>query len=122
VSLTDRERREREDLIFLLGRGEFLRFLFRVIQTARIFSRTTDGANERDLSFDEGRRHLGLEILEMVEAGQTIPHPEGQPILTLIQTLLEEANSPGERKTHEGRRYDRTDELDEPDEDQPDSA
>jgi hypothetical protein len=35
---------ERGDMTFLNGRAEFQRFLLRVIQTAGIFSRTTDGS------------------------------------------------------------------------------
>jgi hypothetical protein len=65
---------EKQDGEFLLGRAEYQRFLLRVIQLAGIFSRTTDGSGERNLSFDEGRRSLGLEILEMAEAAQPQVH------------------------------------------------
>jgi hypothetical protein len=33
----------------------------------------------------------------MVEAGQPVPHADGLPILTLIQTLREEATQPLEK-------------------------
>ena len=111
-----RERREKADVAFLLKQPQFLRFLWRVIQRARIFARVTDGSKERDLGFFEGARDLGLAILEMVEAGQPIAHPtETAPILTLIQTLREEANPPPSERDDEERnddaRYDRNAEL-----------
>jgi hypothetical protein len=74
-----------------------------VIQQARIFDRTADGS---DGDTSRGRRNLGLEILEMVEEGQPVPHPEGQPILTILQTLREEANQPGS-KPNAKPKYDR---------------
>jgi hypothetical protein len=103
------------DMQFLLERAEFRRFLFRVIQTSGIFTRTTDGSVGRDLAYDEGRRNLGLDILDMAETGQPIPevHPAG-PLLTLIQALREETSQPTEKPS--GRRnpdrYDRNAELD----------
>lgn len=113
----ERDKRDRSDIQFLLHRPEFSRFLWRVIQSARIFDRTTDGSESRLL--DEGRRNLGLEILEMVEAGQPVPHPEGLPVLTIIQTLREEANPPPQEKKR-GRRndYDRNRDLDDGDPDE----
>jgi hypothetical protein len=102
---------EKQDGEFLLGRAEFQRFLLRVIQMARIFSCTTDGSGERNLSFDEGRRSLGLEILEMAEAAQPQVHSLiGIPASTLTQVLLEEARRPKPEKPN-GRRYDRQSEL-----------
>ena len=114
MTIDERDKRDREDLEHLLAQRQFLRFLSRVIQRARIFERTTDGSQGRDLSFTEGVRHLGLEILEMVEAGQPVPHPDGTPILTVLQVLREEANQPGGerpngRRQHE--RYDRNNDL-----------
>lgn len=115
-----RERRQRADVAFLIERPEFRRFLWRVIQAARIFAATADGSKDRDLSFFEGGRHLGLAILDMVEQGQPAAHSERVPILTLIQTLREEANPPPserddeEVRTHDAR-YDRNAELDDGD-------
>jgi hypothetical protein len=101
----------RKDMLFLVGREEFRRFLFRVIQTAGILAPTTDGSVDRHLAYDEGRRNLGLDILAMAEAGQPVPHPGGLPVLTLIQVLREEANQqPQENKR--GRRNDRYRDLD----------
>jgi hypothetical protein len=106
----DREKQDREDMIFLLSHPQFHRFLLRAIQSARIFSSTTDGSEGRHLAFDEGRRSLGLDILSMVEAGQPVSHPEGLPVLTLLQILREEANrQPQGKPKHD--RYDRNSEL-----------
>jgi hypothetical protein len=107
-----RDKQNREDLTHLLAQRQFTRFLLRVIQLARIFDRATDGSHDEAISA-LARRNLGLEILEMVEAGQPVPHPEGQPILTILQALREEANQPGEK--HAKPRFDRNAELDEPD-------
>ena len=115
MSPDERERREKADMVELLKLPEFHRFVWRVIQSAGIFARTTDGSVDRHLAFDEGRRHLGLEILSMVEDGQPVRHPDQIPVLTLIQTLREEANQPQE-KTY-ANRFDRTAELDEPEAD-----
>jgi hypothetical protein len=102
------EEREIEDIRKLLPLPEFKRFLFRVIQSARIFDRTADGS-DGDTAY--GRRNLGLEILEMVEKGQPVPHPDGQPLLTILQIIREEANQPGEGKPNVRRKYDRNAEL-----------
>jgi hypothetical protein len=104
---------EKADLEFLCQRGEFSRFLLRVIQTAGIFTRTTDGSGSRNLSFDEGRRHLGLEILEMVEASQPQSPLPDIPATTLLQVLLEEARKPQEKPNgrRSSDRYDRHSEL-----------
>lgn len=123
-----KDRQDRADLAFLIQRREFTRFLSRVIQSAGIYRRTTDGSQERDLSFYEGRRHLGLDILDMVEAGQPVVHPhEPMPILTLIQIHHEDAQppTPPEKNDEEHEeRYDRNAELDDggDDDDPPDRA
>lgn len=116
-----REKRDRQDVQFLIQRPEFRRFLWRVIQTSRIFSRTADGADKRIL--DEGRRSLGLEILEMVEAGQPVPHlhPDG-PILTVQQAIFEEINQPIGEKKNVKERYDRYTADDDGDGDDPSDA
>jgi hypothetical protein len=96
VTAEDRERREREDLRFLVGLPQFQRFLWRAIQLARIFETATDGSHDGAVAA-LARRNLGLDILTMVEAGQPVPHADGLPILTLIQTLREEATQPLEK-------------------------
>lgn len=103
-----RDERAKDDARKLILLPEFRRFMWRVIQTAGIYSRTTDGADGRNLSFAEGRRHLGLDILDMAESGQAVSHPDGTPVLTLIQILHEEANQPQEKRNE---RYDRNTEL-----------
>lgn len=118
----DREKRDKSDTQFLIAQPQFLRFMWRVIQTSRILSRTTDGSTGRELAFDEGVRSLALEILEMVEAGQHVPHPDGLPIMTLIQTFHEEANQPAQEKPSGKDRYSRNSELDDSVDDQADSA
>ncbi len=113
--MTD-EQQERADCEVLLRRPEFRRFLWRVIQTSGLFNRTTDGSDGRNLAYDEGRRNLGLEILDMAEKGQPIPdaHPDG-PLLTLVQVLLEETQKPPTEKSNARTRTDRYSELREPD-------
>lgn len=113
----ERDKQNKGDLQFLLDRPEFRRFFWRVIQTAGIFARTTDGSDGRNLAFDEGRRSLGLELLEMAEAAQpTAPSPD-IPAATLIQVLLEESQQPTEKPN--ARKYDRNQELAEADADTP---
>jgi hypothetical protein len=103
------DKRDRDDMAFLVRRPEFKRYLFRVIQKAGIFQRTANGTDERNLQFLEGRRSLGLELLDMAEQGQPIAdaHVTG-PLLSIIQVLLEETNQPATEKPN-GRRnqYDR---------------
>jgi len=104
---------ERADLIDLIGKPGFLRFLFRTIQSSGIFDATANGSDGRNL-YLEGRRSLGLQILREVDEAQPVPSPSGIPILTLIQVLREEAQS-NPRETTNGRRSDTYSELDRPD-------
>jgi hypothetical protein len=103
------EEQQIADMRELIPLPSFQRFLWRVIQSAGIFSRTTDGSVDRHLAFDEGRRHLGLDILSMVDSGQPVEHPDKIPVLTLIQVLREEANQQPQEKAHGRRNYDRYD-------------
>lgn len=91
-------KRDKDDMIELLAMPPFKRFLFRVIQNAGLFNAVTDGSGGRSLDYFEGRRNLGLEILDMAESGQPIndAHPSG-PLLTLIQVLIEETQKPPEK-------------------------
>ena len=105
------EQRDKADAQFMLAHVETRRFLFRVIQLSGILSAATDGSIDRHLAYAEGRRNLGLDILAMVELGQPQSHPDGLPILSMIQILREEANSqPQEKPTRD--RYDRYDRSD----------
>jgi hypothetical protein len=97
----------RTDMEFLNSRPEFRRFLFRAIQTAGIFDQKGSGKSERDLAYAEGRRDQGLDLLHDAERGQPAAHPEGIPILTTIQILVEEAQQAGTEKKKDGRRNDR---------------
>jgi hypothetical protein len=97
----------------LLQRPEFLRFIFELIQISGVLSATTDGSVGRDLAYFEGRRNLGLEILDLVEAGQPVErHPLG-PILTLMQVFREETLKPTETQNAQAKssRFNRNDEL-----------
>lgn len=108
-------KQQRSDMQTLLQRPEFARFLFRVIQTSGIFSVTTDGSEGRHL-VAEGRRQLGLEILDMAEEGQPVAHPDKLPVLTILQALREEAQQPAEKSNgRRSERYDRTADLDDGD-------
>jgi len=101
----------------LLPQPEFKTFLFAVIQRAGIFNITTDGSDGRNL-VAEGRRNLGLEILDMAELGQPVSHPDKLPILSLIQTLVAESQKQSEKPNGKRERYDRNADLD----DQADAA
>jgi hypothetical protein len=113
------EKLRRRDMERLAAMPEFKRFLWRVIQEAKIFDRAPTDGSEGAVHAQVARRNLGLAILEMVEEGQPKSHPQGVPILTLIQTLLEEANPQAQPKDTSERdddeeldtRYDRTAEL-----------
>ena len=107
--MSDRETLAKQDCEHLLTQAQFRRFLFRLIQTAGIFSPTTNGSDGRNLDHFEGRRHLGLEILAEVAGAQPVADPEGY--LTLLQVLREEAQQTPEEPKRAKSRYDRTDEL-----------
>jgi hypothetical protein len=104
-----------QDANFLLGRPEFLRLVFDVIQSAGIVS-NNEGANGRtvqdqSLEWHAGRRSLGHEILLKVEQGQpdALRSPDGLPIMTL-QAVLREAINPKEKtRGNRSRNRDRDD-------------
>ena len=101
------------DMKALLAHPPFARFLWRVIQSSGIFSPATDGSEGRDLAVAaQARKNLGLEILAMAELGQPASHANGQPILTILQVLREEANQPQEKAHGRPDRYDRNRDLD----------
>lgn len=109
--MSDRDTLAKQDCEHLLAQAQFKRFLFRLIQSAGIFSPTTNGSDGRNLDHFEGRRHLGLEILAEVAGAQPVADPEGY--LTLLQVLREEAQQQTEEPKRDRRnhRYDRNDEL-----------
>jgi hypothetical protein len=79
------------DAEFLLSRPEFMRFLGAAIHAAGIIGQQVgaDGRLTRDLSFLEGRRSLGFEILNMAHAGQSEPirASDTQALTTLTAAL-----------------------------------
>lgn len=97
----------RQDAEFLLGRPEFMRFLYDAIQSAGIISNMepADGRTVRDhsLEWQSGRRSLGHEMLLMIEQGQpeALRSPDGSPLITL-NAVLREAINP--KETTRGRR------------------
>jgi len=114
-----REQQLKLDMEELLKLAPFMRFIFELIQRSGYLDATTDGSVERIL-VSSGRRQLAREILDMVEIGQPAAHPGNMPILTLMQTLREEAQQHTESRNEKSSRYDRTAELADPDEDDAD--
>ena len=92
----DREKREKGDIQHLLAQPQFHRFFLRAIQLAGFFETATDGSHDGAVE-RLARRNLGLELLAMVESGQPAQHPDGIPVLTLLQILREEATQPLEK-------------------------
>lgn len=102
-------KQHKADIEQLMALPSFRRFLWRSIQMARILDPATDGSAGRDLSFAEGRRNLGFDILRDVETGMAVSHP--QSLFTLLQVLREEAQSTPQEKPNARRdRYDSDDE------------
>lgn len=103
----------REDAEFLLGRPEFKRFLFVAIQSAGVFYQnvSADGRLGRDLSFLEGRRSLGLDLLQMADAGQPEPLRTPTAIATLDAAIREAMNPPSPKDRKRDRKPDRYDDI-----------
>lgn len=108
--MTD-DQRIKEALEHLKPQPQFKYFCLRVIQMAGIFSRTTDGSDGRNLSYDEGRRNLGLDILEMLEAHEPQAPLLDIPAATLTQIFLGESQQPTEKPSGRRNQYDRHSEL-----------
>lgn len=110
------------DMVSLMRLSAFKRFLWRVIQDAGLLERNADGSDGRD-RYRAGRRDLGLDILDLAERGQPVQdlHPN-YPLLTIIQTLIEETQKSPEEKSNvrSPKSYDRT--ADVLDEDEPDAS
>jgi hypothetical protein len=116
MKLEARDKRDRDDLQYLLRLEQFRRFYLRVIQTTGFFDTATNGS-QHDAAVALARRNLGLELLAMVDSGQPVQHPDGLPVLTLIQLLREEANPPPQENKRDRRtdQYNRNRDLDESD-------
>lgn len=99
-----------QDAEYLLNRPEFRRFLFAAIQGAGIIGHLSgaNGRSDRDLSFFEGRRSLGFEMLQMVDQGQ--PEPLRSPhSLATLNALILTAINPKEKP--DGKRNNRYDDI-----------
>ncbi|PTR05678.1 MULTISPECIES: hypothetical protein [unclassified Novosphingobium] len=103
---------EQRDAEHLLRQPEFLRFLSAAIHAAGIVGQQVgaDGHLTRDLSFLEGRRSLGFELLHMAHAGQPeqIRASDTQALTTLTAALRQTLNSqdkPNERRRTRNDRY-----------------
>lgn len=95
----------REDAEHLLAQAEFRRFLFAAIQSAGLLSHEgpAHGPTQRDLSFAEGRRSLGFEILLMIEQGQPEALRTGGALATINAAIREAMNPTPKEKTHGNR-------------------
>jgi hypothetical protein len=98
--MSDQEQLDREQLIALPA---FLRFLSRSIQSAGIYSGTTNGADGRNL-VSEGRRNLGLDILHDAAGAIPLPDPEARLKMLLLSILREDAQSTPPPEKPRGRR------------------
>lgn len=98
------------ELELLLTMPEFKRFVFAAIQRAGILSQEgpAHGQAPRDLSFAEGRRSLGFDILQMAHAGQPedVRARDPDALVTLNAVILTAMNPPKEKTR--GRRNDDT--------------
>ncbi|GFM29263.1 hypothetical protein [Novosphingobium sp. PY1] len=96
----------REDAEYLLARPEFRRFLFAAIQSAGLLAHEgpAHGPIERDLSFIEGRRSLGFEILQMVEQGQPEALRTPGALATISAAIREAMNPDPKERTHGPRK------------------
>ena len=100
---------DRTDATILIEMPAFRRLLFAVIRAGGVFDPAANQADGRYL-FLAGRRSLALELLRAFEAVQPAQVPGGVPVLTLIQTLGEVAQSAGKEKVSD-RRFDTYAEL-----------
>lgn len=101
---------EQRDAEFLLSRPEFMRFLSAAIHAAGIVGQQVgaDGHLTRDLSFLEGRRSLGFELLHMVQAGQPEPIRAADPqAITTLTAALRQALTTQDKPNDRRNRTDR---------------
>lgn len=98
------------ELELLCAMPEFRRFLFAAIQSAGILSQEgpAHGQAARDLSYAEGRRSLGFDILHMAHRGQPEEVRSADPgALVTLNAAIVAAMTPPKEKTR-GRRNDDT--------------
>ncbi|ALC13827.1 hypothetical protein [Sphingopyxis sp. 113P3] len=99
---------EEKDLAALFANPLFRDFLFVAIQRAGILQ-PANGHDLRDLAFAEGRRSLGLELLQLVDAGQPKALRSPDALATLHAVILTALNPPS--KPEEKKRADRYDDI-----------
>lgn len=96
------------EIELLLTMPEFKRFIFAAIQRAGVLSQDgpAHGQAPRDLSFAEGRRSLGFDILQMAHLGQPEDVRAADPgALATLNAVILTAMNPPKEKTR-GRRND----------------
>lgn len=92
----------------LLDSPLFREFLFEAIQLAGIWS-PANGHDPRDLAFAEGRRSLGLDLLELADRGQPKALRTPEALATINAIILTALNTPS--KPEEKPRADRYDDI-----------
>jgi hypothetical protein len=106
--------RGRDDIRLLMERPEFRRFCFRILESSGIYA-STYGA-EVAVLFAEGRRSLGLEILDWITTAYPLSEPSSVPVNAMLAILTEEFNSRATKEATDGtrsghERYDRNREI-----------
>lgn len=81
------DEQRRLDMLWLMGRPEFLRFLFTLAEKAGIGS-AAYGSNLDTSSFD-GRRSLGIDILRMADDALPVRNPALSPFTALGLAISE---------------------------------
>lgn len=74
---------------------EFRSFLWTIVENAGVFQLPAHGADKRDLN--EGRRSLGLEIVQMVE--ECFPMNGSAPVQVLRQLAKDQVEQLGDPKS-----------------------
>lgn len=97
-----------KDRALLLENVLFREFLFEAIQLAGILQ-SANGHDPRDLAFAEGRRSLGLELLQLADLGQPKALRSPEALATLNAVILTALNPPS--KPEEKKRADRYDDI-----------
>lgn len=100
---------DHRDAEHLLAQAPFRRFLFAAIQRAGILSHEgpAHGPTERDLSYAEGRRSLGFEILLLIEQGQPEALRSAGGLATIDAVIREAMNPTPKEKSHGNRKQNR---------------
>lgn len=97
-----------KDRALLLSNPLFREFLFEAIQLAGIWE-SANGHDPRDLAFVEGRRSLGLDLLQLADRGQPKALRTPEALATVNAIILTALNTPS--KPEEKPRADRYDDI-----------